>query len=67
MLDNRSNAYEEAMNGLLRQTKRSARGFKPAANFIVIAYLRMSKLKHLPSNPFVPASPKWGGLIHRCV
>lgn len=68
MLDNRSNAYVEAMNGLLQQAKRAARGFKTAANFIAIAYLRMSKLKHLPSNPLVPAvSPKYGVLVHRCL
>ncbi len=60
MLDNRSNAYVEAMNGLLQQAKRAARGFKTASNFIAIAYLRMSKLKHLPSNPLEPAvSPKY--------
>ena len=51
MLDNRSNAYVEAMNGLLQQAKRSARGFRTATNFIAIAYLRMSKLKHLPCSP----------------
>jgi transposase len=68
MLDNRSNAYVEAMNGLLQQAKRAARGFKTATNFIAIAYLRMSKLKHLPSNPLVPAvSPKYSVLIHRCL
>lgn len=68
MLDNRSNAYVEAMNGLLQQAKRAARGFKTAANFIAIAYLRMSKLKHLPSNPLTPAAPpRYGVLIHRCL
>lgn len=67
MLDNRSNAYVEAMNGLLQQAKRAARGFKTAANFIAIAYLRMSKLKHLPSNPLVHALPKATGIVHRCV
>jgi transposase len=68
MLDNRSNAYVEAMNGLLQQAKRAARGFKTATNFIMIAYLRMSKLKHLPSNPLVPAvSPKYSVLLHRCL
>lgn len=68
MLDNRSNAYVEAMNGLLQQAKRAARGFKSAANFIAIAYLRMSKLKNLPSNPLEPAvSPKYNALIHRCL
>jgi transposase len=40
MLDSRSNAYVEAMNGLLQQAKRAARGFRTARNFIAIAYLR---------------------------
>lgn len=48
MLDGRSNAYVEAMNGMLQQTKRAARGFRTVKNFAAIAYLRMSKLKHLP-------------------
>lgn len=55
MTDNRSNAFVEAMNGLLQQAKRAARGFRTSANFIAIAYLRMSKLKHLPAHPFAPA------------
>ena len=67
MLANRSNAYVEAMNGLLQQAKRAARGFRTATNFIAIAYLRMSKLKHLPSNPMQPATPKYNVLIHRCL
>ena len=67
MLDNRSNAYVEAMNGLLQQAKRAARGFRTASHFISIAYLRMSKLKHLPGNPLLPALPKSGVLIHRCI
>ena len=58
MIDNRSNAFVEAMNGLLQQAKRAARGFRTAANFIAIAYLRMSKLKHLPAHPFAPAMAK---------
>jgi transposase len=66
MVDNRSNAYVEAMNGVLQQVKRAARGFRTAANFIAIAYLRMSKLKHLPGNPFEPAAAQASGLIHRC-
>jgi transposase len=52
MTDNRSNAFVEAMNGLLQQAKRAARGFRTASTFIAIAYLRMSKLKHLPPHPF---------------
>jgi transposase len=48
MLDGRSNAYVEAMNGMLQQTKTAARGFRTVKNFVAIAYLRMSKLKHLP-------------------
>lgn len=39
MTDNRSNAFVEAMNGLLQQAKRAARGFRTARNFIAIAYL----------------------------
>lgn len=58
MVEHRSNAYVEAMNGLLQQAKRAARGFRTAANFIAIAYLRMSKLKHLPAHPFSPAGTK---------
>ena len=57
MTDHRSNAFVEAMNGLLQQAKRAARGFRTSANFIAIAYLRMSKLKHLPAHPFAPAAP----------
>lgn len=57
MLDGRSNAYVEAMNGLLQQTKTAARGFRTVKNFVAIAYLRMSKLKHLPQNPLCPAAP----------
>jgi len=62
MLAHRSNAYVEAMNGLLQQAKRAARGFRNAATFISIAYLRMGKLKHLPASPFVPAKPRDGRL-----
>jgi transposase len=58
MVDHRSNAFVEAMNGLLQQAKRAARGFRTSANFIAIAYLRMSKLKHLPASPFAPAAAK---------
>jgi transposase len=58
MIDNRSNAFVEAMNGLLQQAKRAARGYRTASNFIAIAYLRMSKLKHLPAHPFAPAMAK---------
>lgn len=66
MLDHRSNAFVEAMNGLMQQAKRAARGFRTAANFINIAYLRLSKLTHLPASPFAPASPRAAGsTIHR--
>ena len=57
MLDNRSNAYVEAMNGLLQQVKRAARGFRTAKNFIAIAHLRMGRLKDLPQSPFKMAEP----------
>lgn len=66
MLDHRSNAFVEAMNGLMQQAKRAARGFRTAANFIAIAYLRLGKLTHLPASPFVPASALSAGLTtHR--
>ena len=57
MLDGRSNAYVEAMNGMLQQVKRAARGFRTVKNFVAIAYLRMSKLKNLPQNPMQKATP----------
>ena len=56
MVDHRSNAFVKAMNGQLQQAKRAARGFRTSANFIAIAYLRMSKLRHLPASPFASAS-----------
>ena len=66
MLDHRSNAFVEAMNGLMQQAKRAARGFRTAANFIAIAYLRLGKLTHLPASPLVPATPLSVGVIrHR--
>jgi transposase len=66
MLDGRSNAFVEAMNGLLQQAKTAARGFRTVENFIAIAYLRMSKLKHLPLSPLTPAIPRnYGVLVHR--
>ena len=58
MVDHRSNAFVEAMNGLLQQAKRAARGFRTSKNFIAIAYLRMSKLTHLPVSPFAPVAAK---------
>lgn len=66
MLDHRSNAFVEAMNGLMQQAKRAARGFRTATNFIAIAYLRLGKLAHLPKSPLVAAIPKSAGLTtHR--
>lgn len=66
MLDHRSNAFVEAMNGLMQQAKRAARGFRTATNFIAIAYLRLGKLTHLPSSPFVTATARTAGTaVHR--
>lgn len=67
MQQGRSNAFVEAMNGLMQNAKRAARGFRTSKNFIAIAYLRLSKLKHLPVNPFEHAAPRFAGLTtHRC-
>ena len=56
MLDHRSNAFVESMNGQMQQAKRAARGYRTAKNFIAIAYLRLSRLKHLPTHPFAAAA-----------
>ena len=50
------NAFVEAMNGLQQQSQ--ARRFRTGRNFIAIAYLRLSKLKHLPAHLFAPAPAK---------
>ena len=55
MLDHRSKAFVESMNGQLQQAKRAARGYRTAKNFIAIAYLRLSRLKNLPAHPFSAA------------
>lgn len=57
MLDGRSNAYVEAMNGRLQQVKRAARGFRTVKDFVAITYLLMSKLQKLPYNPMREAAP----------
>lgn len=67
MFEHRSNAFVEAMNGLLQQARRAARGFKNAATFINIACLRMGKLTHLPASPFVPALPRNARRVGRSV
>lgn len=67
MQQGRSNAFVEAMNGLMQNAKRAARGFRTSKNFIAIAHLRLSKLKHLPAHPFEPAAPRFAGLTtHWC-
>jgi hypothetical protein len=48
------------------KTKTAARGFRTVENLIAIAYLRMSKLKHLPDNLLVLALPPSLGRIPRC-
>ena len=66
MLDHRSSAFVEAMNGLMQQAKRAARRFRTAANFIAIAQLRLGELTHVPVSPFVAALPKLAGVgTHR--
>lgn len=66
MIENRSNDLGEAMNRSL-QAKRAATGFRTATNLIAVAYLRLSRLKHLPANPLQLASPKLAPLVHRCL
>jgi|GEM_PF-2962117 len=66
VLDGRSNAYVEAMNGLLQQTKIAARSFRNIGNSITIAYLRMSRLNHLPANPMLTALPRSVRHVHFC-
>ena len=56
-VDDRSNAFVKAMTGLQQHAKRAARGFRTSTNFITIAHLRMSKLKHLPAHPFAAPKP----------
>jgi len=56
MLDHRSNAFVESMNGQLQQAKRAARGYRTAKTFIAIAYLRLSRLKSLSTHPFAIAA-----------
>ena len=65
MLDHRSMVFVEARNGLMQQAKHAARGFRTAANFIDIAYLRLGKLTHLPASPFLPAAPLAAGVSTR--
>ncbi|MFT5532845.1 MAG: transposase [Burkholderiaceae bacterium] len=62
MLDGRSNAYVEAMNGLLQQTKTAARGFRTVSNFVAIAYLRMGKLTRLLKSLFALAVSRGHGV-----
>lgn len=64
MLDGRSKAYAEAMNGMLQQTTRAARGFRAVKNCIAIAYVRMSKLKTMRQNPMQAATPRRAATYH---
>ncbi len=67
MLDNRSNAYVEAVNELPQKAKRPIRGFITASNFIAIAYFRMSKLNHLPSSHLTSSFTSRRLVTHRCL
>jgi len=44
---------EHGHAALMQQAKRTARGFRTAACFFNIAYLRLGKLVHLPASPEV--------------
>ncbi len=43
--DRVTNAYAEAINGIIQTIKRQARGFKNTDNFITLIYLRLGKLQ----------------------
>lgn len=43
----------------MQNAKRAACYFRTSKSFIAISYLRQSKLKHLPVNPFEPAAPRF--------
>lgn len=58
MLDQHSNAFVEALNGLLKQGKRVARGFRTNTNFTAIAQLRMGKLTQLADDTLASAMPR---------
>lgn len=67
MQQGRSNVFVEAMNGLMQNAKRAARGFRTSRNFIAIAYLCLSKFRHLPANPFKPSQPRFAACAtYRC-
>jgi hypothetical protein len=53
MLDHRTSAFVESMNGQLQQAKRAARSSRTAA----IEHLRLSRLKNLPADPFAADAP----------
>lgn len=54
MLGHSSNAFVEAMNGLMQQAKRAPRGLRTSRSFFAIAYPSMSTLKLLAAHPFGP-------------
>lgn len=51
-----SNGFVEAMNGLIQAAKARACGYRTDRCLITISYLICGKLKHLPSNPWIPSS-----------
>ncbi|MHB1284212.1 MAG: ISL3 family transposase, partial [Metallibacterium scheffleri] len=51
-----SNGFVEAMNGQIQAAKARARGYRTDRCLITISYLICGKLKHLPSNPWIPSS-----------
>ena len=50
-----SNGFVEAMNGLIQAAKARARGYRTDCKLITICYLLCAKLKHLPTNPWIPS------------
>lgn len=66
MLDNRRNAYVEATTATGHASNMWVHN-SLALHLYSVSHLRMSKLKHLPSNPLQPALPQGNALVHRCI
>ncbi len=55
MTNHRNSLFCRSYDGSPRQAKTAAHEFRASKNFIVIAYLRLSRLQNLPVRPFATA------------